>query len=492
MEWFAIQPLFLKVKADVLFLLDCCSAASAASAVSISHNVTGTKETIAACGFEAQAPEPGAHSFTCELIEVLDKWKCRAPFSVAMLHSELLANLRHPKPKKDKYGKMVESRRTPVYFVTTSNAKIVSIELACRHPEIANWNEDSRPRKRQRVSPEPSAINEEQSKHPKSFNPTQTDCDSSSTRANPEQLEIDKYAEDQLKRLLPDGDLAIPHVLISLALEGEQLLEIGAWNKWLRDVPAFAKYARVEGLYKSHSTLLILSIPVVIWDLLPEDLACSFIGYVDSANHVREGTWQDNQDLESWLSNKEGWGNSEGTSSRDIYLDMPKEDSSDPHLASQHGSNAGKSSSSSPKTHIPQMELDPKRIAAALHCENLSVRLRMAKNVNIHTSHAATGYDPVSLCGVLTPKLGDAVSVSRITSPTSIAKEPQKTPQSMLSEKKSQTSRPDPRHATFIKDSLDLSHESSSFQKSPSDDDPSSLSHIVSQSQFIMQKSNPK
>ncbi len=62
----------------------------------------------------------------------------------------------------------------------------------------------------------------------------------------------------------------------------------------------------------------------------------------------------------------------------------------------------------------------------------------------------------------------------------------------MLSEKKSQTSRPDPRHATFIKDSLDLSHESSSFQKSPSDDDPSSLSHIVSQSQFIMQKSNPK
>jgi hypothetical protein len=106
--------------------------------VTLSPNVVGMKETIAACGFETQAPEPGAHSFTCELIEVLDKWKFRVPFSVAMLHGQLLANLRHPKPKKDMFGKLVESRRTPVYVVTTANAKAISIELARRHSEPAD------------------------------------------------------------------------------------------------------------------------------------------------------------------------------------------------------------------------------------------------------------------------------------------------------------------------------------------------------------------
>lgn len=113
-------------------MLDCCAAASATTKPQF---VSGLKETIGACGFESEAPEPGSHSFTCELIDILDKWKNRAAFSVAMLHSELLANLRHPKPKKDMFGKLVESRRTPVYVVTTSNTRAVSIELGRRQGE---------------------------------------------------------------------------------------------------------------------------------------------------------------------------------------------------------------------------------------------------------------------------------------------------------------------------------------------------------------------
>lgn len=229
-------------------------------------DVIGTKETIAACGFEAQAPEPGAHSFTCEPIEVLDKWKFKSPFSVAMLHSELLANLQHPKPKKDMFGKLVESRRTPVYVVTTSNAKATSIELARRHSEPEDHNVDSRPRKRQRISLKPVFANEEDShdlEYPAVTPPTSV---SSTDDARPKDPDTEKYAQDQLNRVLPEGDPSIPHVLISLALEGEQLHEIGAWKIWLSDCPAFAKYARIEGMYKSHSTLLILSLSVIIWD----------------------------------------------------------------------------------------------------------------------------------------------------------------------------------------------------------------------------------
>jgi hypothetical protein len=275
--------------------------------MTVSPNIVGTKETIAACGFEAQAPEPGAHSFTCELIEVLDKWKSKAPFSVAMLHSELLANLRHPKPKRDMFGKMVESRRTPVYVVTTSCAKTVSIELARRSSKPMDCTNNSRPRKRQRLLSNPTPANEEDAENLPSLAATSQTLNSTFDAARPEEPDIERYAQDQLNKVLPEGDLSIPHVLVSLALDGEQLLETEAWNKWLSDCPSFVKYARIEGMYKSHSTLLILSVPVIIWNLLPDNQACSFIGYVSSTNHVWQRFWQEKESQECLSSNGETW-----------------------------------------------------------------------------------------------------------------------------------------------------------------------------------------
>jgi hypothetical protein len=303
LEWFAIQPHFLNVKADVLFLLDCCSAASAPTSL---QTAVGIKETLGACGFESEAPEPGPHSFTSELIDVLRKWKNRTPFSVAMLHSELLANLRHPKPKEDMFHKIVELRRTPVYVVTTSDPRALSIELARRQGEVVR-GPDSLSQKRRTSSaysdPSVVALVDNSGSSPEASctvpsNDTDGIVSGTST--------IDKYAEDQLNRVLPGGDLAIPHVLVSLALEGEQILEVGAWEKWLRECPTFAKYVRVEGKFKSNSTLLLLSIPVAIWDLLPDNLACSFIAHVKSINYIRDGAWHDNDELQSWLKRERG------------------------------------------------------------------------------------------------------------------------------------------------------------------------------------------
>jgi len=47
------------------------------------------------------------------------------------------------------------------------------------------------------------------------------------------------------------------------------------------------KFAKVEAVYKSFSTLVLLSVPVFIWNLLPEDPACSFVGYVTSTNIMK-------------------------------------------------------------------------------------------------------------------------------------------------------------------------------------------------------------
>lgn len=92
------------------------------------------------------------------------------------------------------------------------------------------------------------------------------------------------YSLDSITKALTNGDTTVPHVLISLALEEEQLLDFDQCRRWLQGFPALAKHATVQGIYRSNSTLVLLSVPVAIWDWLPDDPACAFIGYVHSQN----------------------------------------------------------------------------------------------------------------------------------------------------------------------------------------------------------------
>jgi hypothetical protein len=76
LDWSGIRTILEAAKSDVLFLLDCCAAASSISRARMnkSTGIKGTTETIAACGFETWAPRPGFHSFTNTLIQVLEDW----------------------------------------------------------------------------------------------------------------------------------------------------------------------------------------------------------------------------------------------------------------------------------------------------------------------------------------------------------------------------------------------------------------------------------
>jgi hypothetical protein len=238
----------------VLLLLDCCFAASAAPIAG-----RAITETIAACGWEAIAPAPGRWSFTSALIEVLDEWIDHS-FSVAMLHSKVLSVLKHEQPeRRGQKKRKVECRRTPVYIHTSAEPGTPSINLS---------------RLRSKESPEDKT---------KVGVQAASDGQVSSEVENP-QNKPDAYSLDGLTSSEPTGNLKVPHVLISLALCEDQELELKACSEWLAAFPALAKYAKVKGVYRSHSTLIIALVPVVIWDLLPENRACSFISYVTSDN----------------------------------------------------------------------------------------------------------------------------------------------------------------------------------------------------------------
>jgi hypothetical protein len=76
-------------------------------------------------------------------------------------------------------------------------------------------------------------------------------------------------------------------MLIAITLDEDQPLpHIEACRNWICSFPGLAKYVKVEGVFTSYSTVLILSIPIVIWNMLPENPACQPISYVTSRNLI--------------------------------------------------------------------------------------------------------------------------------------------------------------------------------------------------------------
>ncbi|KAI0166118.1 hypothetical protein GGR57DRAFT_496390 [Xylariaceae sp. FL1272] len=217
-------------------------------------NGNSITETISASSWDAIAPEPGRFSFTSTLIEVLQEWT-RKTFSAAMLHAEILARLKHPRPER-RNGSHIEARTTPVHFMMTANHRAPSIELCKISPAYTS----------------PSLP----------FFPTDT--------GQPVTTSEGRSSSQEIVGSEPTQDT--PHVMISLALEGDQNLNIDEWERWLANTPGIAKYVQVQGIFKSHSTLLLLSLPVMVWDMLPDDMACSFIAFIRSNNLASEANWK--------------------------------------------------------------------------------------------------------------------------------------------------------------------------------------------------------
>lgn len=243
LQWSAIQTLLERSVSDVLILLDCCAGAASATF----PNGKSITETISASSWDAIAPDPGRYSFTNALIEVLGEWRLKT-FSAAMLHAEVLARLKHPRPIRIN-GKRFEARSTPVHFMMTSDHKAPSIEMS-------------------RIAPD----------DPQPPSPPQPSSSLDGRLLGRGSVENGCFTQ-------PNEDK--PHVMISLALEDDQRLDLNAWEQWLASFPALAKYVTVQGVFKSHSTLLLLSMPVTIWDLLPEDQACSFVAFIRSNNLIK-------------------------------------------------------------------------------------------------------------------------------------------------------------------------------------------------------------
>ena len=113
--------------------------------------------------------------------------------------------------------------------------------------------------------------------------PSQNSLPSTDTSQNPDSVDSD-LSQSSLSSVSPDPDFHHPKVLISIALKEDQILSTSQWAEWLESVPAITRFTQVEGVYKSDSAYMLLSLPVAIWDLLPKDRAVNFLAFVKSSN----------------------------------------------------------------------------------------------------------------------------------------------------------------------------------------------------------------
>ncbi|KAL8724019.1 MAG: hypothetical protein Q9181_007025 [Wetmoreana brouardii] len=259
-QWSSIQTMLEEAECDVLVLLDCCAAGSSGG-----NAGKGVTEVIAACGFEAFAPGVGQHSFTSNLTEELKYLgQSKTTFTTAFLHNKVLARLKKSWIPRYANDENRERRRTPIYIHLADGGKQRCIELgsmrySARSPVLSN---------------------------PRSDPSTQSSVPSisSSNSEDVDMLGLDEVSQSSLSEGGLGPEFALPQVLISVTLEGEQLLRASDWLDWLGSFPAVARSVQIEGVYKSQSTLLHLSLPVALWDAIPNNPAISFVSFIKTHN----------------------------------------------------------------------------------------------------------------------------------------------------------------------------------------------------------------
>ncbi|KAL8821032.1 MAG: hypothetical protein Q9223_000871 [Gallowayella weberi] len=207
-----------------------------------------TKKLLAACGRENPTLGVGIRSFTSALIEELQAFGT-GPFTVAMLHSRLITM---------RWGLAF----TPVYALLSEHGGH-SIELA----------------------PLPASA--------LAVQPNQEDDESD-------------FDEDMMHVSSPKAKMARDtRVLLAVSISDDATCDIAEWKEWLvsqTPLVVTAIQVRVEAVFKSHSTMLITSLPIVYWDCLPNNAAYRFIDFIKSGNLDRSRSGLDRNPYPSFPS----------------------------------------------------------------------------------------------------------------------------------------------------------------------------------------------
>ena len=264
--WSDLQGVLERAKSDVVFILDCCFAANAV-------RCAGSKERLWACDSEVTTTGVSDNSFTRSLIQDLRSLST-SRFNIAMLHARLMKRYCKPGP----YMLLTEP-----WYTYLGDVALPSTELI---PQLPN----------QMNSVSNATI------------PTEAQNQTSNESPAVAPLTIDQSMTKTL-------------VLLAVRLKDiERMPKLLSWQNWCHDLaPDGIEYVhalgrlrirdlvRLEAHFISNSALILVSMPIFIWDRLPSNPSYSLIGFIKSANLLFP-SW--NPQLEMFLNsstNKEDW-----------------------------------------------------------------------------------------------------------------------------------------------------------------------------------------
>lgn len=250
LKWDGVRCLFEDAQSDILLLLDTCAIPDPATAGS--H---GVKQAIAACSLEHNLQDDSTRSFTSNLAEALRKLGNGRPFSVQRLYEEVLSQRQQqlaqaPPRVANGASNPPPQSQLPLFFTLTpeKGQNLTLAPLSSRPPPTAT---------------------------------SQNGADSADGHAA-------RGREDQL--IDPDSvaDLRFDEarILVCTTFVGDASPDMSFYNQWLQNTPPLGTKIAVEGMFLGPPTMLLISMPHSVWNIVQHDKVCCFLGYISSHNMI--------------------------------------------------------------------------------------------------------------------------------------------------------------------------------------------------------------
>jgi hypothetical protein len=250
LKWDGIRNFFEDAQSDILLLLDCCAIADAPTA-----GRNGVKQAIAAYGKDSanQEPEYGqARAFTYNLVNALHKLGSGPPFTVHRLYEEIMNQRQSRGPLGLTNGEGSSSYaadKAPIAFTLTPGT-LQTITLA----PLANVR--------------------------------QLGSQMHSPLGSPDGIGMSSHGQPNGSP--PDLIFEELRALVSITFMSEPSHEMASFKHWLNSTHATLAKVTVEGMFQGPPTVMIISMPVDVFNAIAADRMCTLLGYIKSHNMLRE------------------------------------------------------------------------------------------------------------------------------------------------------------------------------------------------------------
>lgn len=240
-----MRCLFEDAQSDILLLLDTCAVHDSPHAGS--H---GTKQAIAAYSPGQQASEHASTSFTSYLAESLYNLSSFGrPYTVQRLYDEIMRLRQRDIPSRALNGGTSKTHppaeRTPTFFTLT-------------------------PGKTEHIALSPL---------PQTPPPSAQDAFGASGQSASRGIPF-------VSGPVPDLTFDEARVLVCTTFVGDASADMVSYNQWLQNSPPLAKKISVEGMFLGPPTMLLVSMPLSVWNVVQHDKVCCFLGYINSHNMI--------------------------------------------------------------------------------------------------------------------------------------------------------------------------------------------------------------